>query len=112
MNYSTKLKKVIEPRYGFLDQLVSQGTCDLEQVKVIEDTTSSILRRQKIVKKLAVKLTSNPEDRKLILEMMKMNNQLHVAEFIEQDGCKYIVHHGSIFTVRDGLVKTPVKTLW
>ena len=84
-----ELRKIIELQYGLLDQLVSQGTCDLEQVKVIEDTETSTLQRKKIVKELVEKLTSNPADRKHILELLKRNNQRHVAAFIEHEGRKY-----------------------
>ena len=84
-----ELRKIIELQYGLLDQLVSQGTCDLEQVRVIEDTETSTLQRKKIVKELVEKLTSNPENRKQILELLKTNNQHHVAAFIEHEGRKY-----------------------
>ena len=89
MNNWTELKKILELEYGFLDQLVSQGTCDLEQVKNIEDTRSSTLHRQKILKDLAEKLTSSTANREQIFALLKMNGQHHVAELIRHDGCKY-----------------------
>ena len=89
MNNRTKLNKILELEYGFLDQLVSQGTCDLEQVKNIEYTHSSTLHRKKIVKDLVEKLTSSTAHREQIFALLKMNGQHHVAEFIKHDGCKY-----------------------
>ena len=84
-NNSKELKKILEPQYGLLDQLVSQGTCDLEQVKAIENTESSTLHRKKIVNELVEKLTSNRAQKKQILDILRMNNQHHVAELIEQE---------------------------
>ena len=81
--------KTLELQYGLLDQLLSQGTCDLEQVKAIEETETSTLNRKKIVNELVEKLTANPADREQILELLKTNNQHHVAEFIEHEGRKY-----------------------
>ena len=89
MNNWTKLKKILELEYGFLDQLVSQGTCELEQVKNIEDTPSSTLHRKKILKDLAEKLTSSTANREQIFALLNMNGQHHVAELIKHNGCKY-----------------------
>ena len=89
MKNRTKLKKILELEYGFLDELVSQGMCDLEQVKNIENTHSSTLHRKKIVKDLAEKLTSSPGNREQIIALLKRNGQHHVAELIKHDGCKY-----------------------
>ena len=87
-NKNKELMKILELQYGLLDQLLSQGTCDLAQVKVIEDAESSSLHRKKIVNELVEKLTSNTS-REQILKLLKMNNQHHVAEFIEHEGRKY-----------------------
>ena len=84
-----ELRKIIKLQYGLLDQLVSNGVCDLEQVKVIEDTECSTLYRRKILRELAEKLTSGSPHREQILEILKMNDQHHVAEFIENEGRKY-----------------------
>ncbi len=92
-NKKRKLKNIIELEYGFLDQLVSQGSCDLEQVNAIENTESSTLHRKNIVRKLAEKFVSSPEDRKKILDLLKKHKQNHVAVFIEQEGCKYSHRH-------------------
>ena len=86
----SELRKIIEPQYGLLDQLVSNGTCDLAKVKAIENTECSTLYRQKIVKELAEKLSPGSPHREQILEILKMNDQHHVAEFIEHEGCKYL----------------------
>jgi hypothetical protein len=88
-NRKSELRKIIEPHYGLLDELVSNGVCDLDQVKVIEDTKSSIEHRKKLVDGLVEKLTSNPAQRKQILDILTRNNQHHVTEFIEQEGRKY-----------------------
>jgi hypothetical protein len=88
-NRKSELRKIVEPHYGLLDELVSNGVCDLDQVKVIEDTKSSIEHRKKLVDGLVEKLTSNPAQRKKILNLLRLNNQHHVAEFIEQEGRKY-----------------------
>jgi hypothetical protein len=85
-NKKKELKKVLEIDYGFLDQLVSQGTLDLEQV---EDFESSILHREKIVKELVEQLKSNASHREQILKLLKTNDQHHVAAFIEHEGRKY-----------------------
>ena len=89
-NKKKELKKILELQYGFLDHLVSQGACDLEQVRIIENTESSTLHRNKVVEKLTEKLTSDTMDRGRILEILKRNNQHHVAEFIERGGRKYL----------------------
>ncbi len=89
MKNLTKLKKILELEYGFLDELVSQGMWDLEQVKNIENTHSSTLHRKKIVKDLAEKLISSPDNREQIFALLKNNGQHHVAEWIKHDGCKY-----------------------
>jgi polyhydroxyalkanoate synthesis regulator phasin len=88
-NRKGELRKMVEHHYGLLDELVSNGVCDLEQVKVIEDTKSSIKYRKKLVNGLVEKLTSNPGQRKQILDILTRNNQHHVTEFIEQEGRKY-----------------------
>ena len=86
----SELRKIIEPQYGLLDQLVSNGVCDLAKVKVIEDTECSTLYRQKILNELAEKLIPGSAHREQVLDILKMNDQHHVAEFIEHGGCKYI----------------------
>jgi hypothetical protein len=88
-HWKSVLGKKIELQYGLLDDLVSKGVCDLEQVKAIEDTEFSRLYREKIVKKLAEILNSDNAHREQILKLLKMNNQHHVAEFIEHEGRKY-----------------------
>ena len=85
----SELKKIVEHHYGLLDELVSKDVCDLEQIKVIEETTFLIEHRKKLVDDLVKKLTSNPAQRKKILNLLRLNNQHHVAEFIEQEGRKY-----------------------
>ena len=103
---SKQLKKILELRYGLLDQLVSQGACDLDDVKVIENTESSSFHRKKIVKILVDKLTSSIAERKQILELLKMNNQRHVAEFIEQEGrkCCSVIPTYVMLVVRSGIL--------
>jgi hypothetical protein len=88
-NNKKELKEILELQYGLLDQLVSQGTCDLEQVKIIEYEESAIKHRKKLVDDLVDKLTSNTSQREQILKLLRKNNQHHVAEFIEHEGCKY-----------------------
>jgi hypothetical protein len=95
-----ELKKILELQYGFLDQLVSQGTCDLEEVMVIEDTKSSTLRRKKIASGLAEKLTSGSRDRERVLEVLRMNGQHHVAAFIEHEGRTYCSVDDVFWSVR------------
>ena len=86
----SELRKTIEPQYGLLDQLVSNGTCDLAKVKAIQNTECSTLYRKKFVNELAEKLTPGAAQREQILEILKMNGQHHVAEFIENEGRKYL----------------------
>ena len=86
-----QLVQIIQLHYGLLDQLVSQGTCDLEDIKVIEYTEASILHRKHIITEMLEKLTSNPAQRKQILDILRIHKQRHVAEFIEHKGCEYIV---------------------
>jgi hypothetical protein len=88
-NKNKELMKTLELQYGLLDQLLSQGTCDLEDVQVIEDAESSMLHRKSIVKELVEKLKSSTSHREQILELLKTNSQHHVAEFIEHEGRKY-----------------------
>jgi hypothetical protein len=90
-NKKQELKEILELQYGLLDQLMSQGTCDLEQVKIIEYEESAIKHRKKLVEDLVKKLTSSTSQchREQILKLLKKSNQRHVAEFIEHEGRKY-----------------------
>ena len=83
------LGKKLALQYGLIDHLVTKGVCDLEQVKAIEDTESSTVYRNNIVKKLVEKLTQGSVHREQVLKLLQMNNQKHVAAFIEHEGRKY-----------------------
>ena len=110
-NRKCELRKIIEPHYGLLDELVSKDVYDLEQVKVIEDTKSSIKYRKKLVNGLVKKLTSNPAQRRLILDILRLTNQRHVADFIEQEGRKYrSVTEMLFFTVQWRIQGPPHRT--
>ena len=69
--------------------MVTQGMFDLEDVKVIEGAESAIVHGKKLVDDLVEKLTSSTSHREQILKLLKMNNQHHVAAFIEQKGREY-----------------------
>ena len=88
-NKKKDLKKILELQYGLLDQMVTQGMFDLEDVKVIEYEESTFKHRKKLVDDLVEKLTSSTSQREQLLELLKTNNQHHVAEFIEHEGRKY-----------------------
>ena len=88
-NKKRDLKKILELRYGLLDQMVTQGMFDLEDVKVIEGAESAIVHRKKSVDDLVKKLTSSTSHREHILKLLKMSSQHHVTESIEHKGCKY-----------------------
>jgi polyhydroxyalkanoate synthesis regulator phasin len=87
--WKNELRKIVELLYGLIDELVSKGVCDPENVKAIEDTGSSVEHRKKLVDGMVKKLNTNPAQRKQILDILTRNNQHHVTAFIERKGCKY-----------------------
>ena len=78
---------MIELEYGLLDDLVSRGVVDLEEVKVIESNPADLARRKHLLDVILGKgLTQYQSE---LVQALERTRQRHVGLFIEQNGRKY-----------------------
>jgi len=84
-----ELREVIETRYGLLDELLGIKVLSAEQVETVR-VGATIYEQCDLLLDIIDKKT--PAECVTFVEALRSTGQVHVANFIEQNGGKCIVH--------------------
>jgi len=76
--HGAKLRTIIEPDYGLLDELLSLKALSREQYDVIRNITTSVYQRNdQLLQYIA------QSDADVLIEALRKTGQTHVANFIQ-----------------------------
>jgi len=87
---ASRLRSLIEPDFGLLDQLLSQGALSREQYDVIRGNEVSVYQRND---RLLQYMTRPDVDPEALMYALQQTDQPHVVNFIQQQPGKTYPNH-------------------
>ena len=94
-DWKAEFEHLIELNHGFLDDLLSEGLIEYEDhVEDLEAKSTIVVQRERLINLMVNK---SPDDISPFLEALRTTNQEHVANFITQKGCKYLIYLFTLF---------------